>query len=475
MADLSNYYQRDHRNNESTPSERFPTNHVKYSPLLRPLQWIDSAYRLFGSQAFTTKDAILKEFDSAAPLDECLGTKHELEDARKLVASFCEGVDNNPFLSPAGRFLHKKITLMWLKNRKKVLQYYHANKEFIDTNGKLKAPVIITGLPRSGTTLLQRLMSEDPNTRSPYTFEMEIATPPMTSDANPLEDPRIRSSGASISTLSGLAAGFMEKFAESHLWRATEMEESFIYMLGHNCMFEMNNATAGRAYIEEFFKIENKRTVFRYERMFFTMLDAYRPTKSHWTLKAPNYAPCFPMIFEEYPDARVVVTHRNPLVTLPSVCRLMESWCIAFDQDGSFDKHRFGQFQEVFIEKCLMTPFNYRNAHPEKETQIYDCIYDELFSDPIAMVKRVYAKFGLEYTVEFEQRMKVYLQDNKQGKYGRHKYSLEEYGFKGKDVYKKYKSYMEHFGFDVPETIDRPASFDYSLGEPTHSPITDRL
>jgi len=430
---------------------------------LKPLQWIDNVYGLFGSRAFTTMDAMLREFDSAAPLDKYLGTEEELRHVRRLVVSFCEGVDNSPFLSSIGRFILKKISLGWLKNRKKVLQYYHANREFIEANGKLTAPVIITGLPRSGTTLLQRLMSEDPNTRSPYTFELEIPLPPMTFETDPLEDLRIKSSGAAINALSGLAPGFIEKFAESHLWSATEMEESFIYMLLHNGISHMNNATAGRAYIEDVFAAEYNRPVFRYERIFFTMLNAYRPARSHWTLKSPNYAPCFPDIFQEYPDAKVIVTHRNPLVTLPSTCRLMESWCIAFDQDGSFDKYRFGQFQQIFTKKCIMVPFNYRKEQPQKQEQIFDCIYEELFSDPVALVKKVYQKFGLEYTEEFEERMKDYLRNNKQGKYGRHTYSLEEYGFSGEQVYQEYKDYMEHYGFDIPEQTERAVSFDFSL------------
>lgn len=458
MANLSNYYQRDHRNSKDTSTERFPRNHVKFSALLKPLHWVDSAYGLFGSRAFKTMGAMLKEFDSAAPLDKCIGTKKELKQVRDLVVLFCESIDNNPFFSSIGRFLFKKLALNVLKNRKRVLQYYHSNKEYIEANGKLKAPVIITGVPRSGTTLLHRLMSEDPNTRSPHTFEMEVPTPPMTLEANPMEDLRIKSSGDVIGTLSRLAPGFIEKLAESHLWSATEMEESFIYMLAHNGIHTMNSLTAGKTYIDAFLEIEDKRTAFRYERLFFTMLDAYRPAKSHWTLKAPVYSVFFPTIFEEYPDARVVVTHRNPLVTLPSVCRLMESWCIAFDQDGFFDKHRFGRLQQIFIDKCLMVPFYYRKEHSEREGQVFDCIYAELFSDPIAMVKRVYEKFSLEYTEEFEQRMKVYLENNKQGKYGRHKYSLEEYGFKAESVYQEYRDYMEHYGFGIPDRIERPVA-----------------
>ncbi len=49
--------------------------------------------------------------------------------------------------------------------------------------------------------------------------------------------------------------------------------------------------------------------------------------------------------------------------------------------------------------------------------------------------------------------MKTYLQNNKQGKYGRHKYSLEEYGFSGESIYQEYKEYMAHYGFGIPDEI----------------------
>ena len=128
------------------------------------------------------------------------------------------------------------------------------------------------------------------------------------------------------------------------------------------------------------------------------------------------------------------ITHRNPLITLPSLCRLWESWCIAFDKDGSFDKHQFGRFIKLIQERYLTVPINYRKTNPESEQQIFDCMYEALFSDPIAVVKKIYQKFDLEYSEEFEGRMITYLKNNRQGKYGRHKYSLEEYGFNGEIV-----------------------------------------
>jgi hypothetical protein len=431
---------------------------VRYSKLLKPVEWIDSIYSLFGSQAFRFKKGVLREFDRIAPLDKYMGSRDALDKIRNLVMLYCESIDDNPYLSPIGRKILRRIALGGLMTRNKVLEYYHLNKDYIEANGKIKAPVIITGLPRSGTTLLHRLMSEDPNTRSPYTFEMEVPIPPMTIGTDPLKDPRIKENNSLLGTLTRMAPGFLEKFSESHHMSATEKEESLIYMLGHNCIHMLNSPAAGKSFTQAVLEIENKRPVFRYEHLFFKMLDAYRPAKSHWTLKTPFYALFFPLIFEEYPDVKLILTHRNPLVTFPSYCRLMESWCIAFDRDGSFDKHRFAQFLRIGVENFFMVPFQYRKDNTEKEAQIFDCLYAELFSDPIAMVKKIYEKFSLEYTEAFEQRMKDYLENNKQGKYGRHQYSLEEYGLDAESLYNEFKDYMDHYGYGIPDKMARPAA-----------------
>ena len=201
----------------------------------------------------------------------------------------------------------------------------------------------------------------------------------------------------------------MEKFSESHFWSATEMEESLVYAEVHNGLNEMNGITAGRAHLEDFLNIDDKRSLFRYEKLFYTMLDAYGSTHSHWTLKAPDYALIFPLVFEEFQGAKVILTHRNPLITLPSLCRLWESWSIAFDKDGAFDKHRFGRFVKLIQDKYLTVPLKFRQEHPEYENSIVDCVYDEFFTDPIGIVQKIYKKFDLDYTDEFEERMIIYL------------------------------------------------------------------
>lgn len=460
-----NYYECEPKDRNAAESDRYPRNHVRFSPLLTLATRLNAWLSKLRLRPASFHEAMLDEFDRAAPLDDVLGTREEIAQTRNLVELAAKGFDANPFLSDEGRLLLQLFTMSVLQNRRRVLAHYHQNRKFIDAHPKLSAPLLITGLPRSGTTLLQRLLSEDPRTRSPHTFELESPLPPMGRGTDPAADPRIRTAGSAIGIVTRLAPGFVEKFSESHFWSATEMEESFIYMLMHHGVPMMNGPTAGQTYMNQFLTFEDKRTILRYERLFFTMLDAYRPATSHWTLKAPNYAPCFPLLFDEYPDVRVVVTHRNPLVTLPSGCRLLESWSIVFDRDGTFDKHRFGRITEQFVAQSMNVPFEYRKKNPEKESQIFDCMYSELFADPIGMVKRVYKKFDLEYTPEFERRMRVYLANNQQGKYGRHKYSLEEYGFTPEQCLEAYRDYMNHFGFTTPVAGQRPESLN------AHAPL----
>lgn len=435
---MREYYHADPATTKGDTSGRYPKNHVKFSPLLAPIKW-------FGGPKM--KDSLLKEFDKPGDLHERWGTKEELAAVRECLVAFSRGCDNNPNLSPIGRFLLKTICMGHLKNRTETIKFYEDNREFIEANGKYQAPIIVTGFPRTGTTLLQRLLSEDPNSRSPFTYEMEKSTPPLKAGEDPYTSPKIKKSEASMGTISKLAKGFMEKFAESHLWSATEKEESFIYMMFHMGLNAMSANSAGWTYLQRMIQPDVAPAVLKYERNFFTMLDAYAPAKSHWANKAPTYAFFFGQIFDVIPDARVVVTHRNPAKNAASIARLMESWLIPFDKDGSFDKIELGRQNTEWWTNVWTRPMEYRAANPERESQIIDVLYADLFADPIGVVKKIYEKYGLDYTQEFEDRMKAYLEDNKQGKYGRHKYSNEEYGIDPHDLRTRFAAYFEKYGF----------------------------
>ena len=227
----------------------------------------------------------------------------------------------------------------------------------------------------------------------------------------------------------------------------TEKEESLLCMQSHNGMIFTTGMSAGHVHMHAMHRPEVADALLKYERNFFTMLDAYCPAETHWTLKAPSYAPYFGKLFAHYPDARVVVTHRHPSKNFASACRTVESTVLPFDREGSLDKLRLARMVEEEYRIFWSRPLEFRQANPQYESQIMDCMYQDLFRDPIGMVKRIYEKFDIEYTREFESRMRTYLANNQQGKHGRHKYSNEEYGVDPHALYLRNKAYFDHYGF----------------------------
>ena len=448
MYDCNNYYHVDPNSHQGDLSGRYAPNFVKFPFFLKPLIWADTfSCRIRKKSAYLFGDHLLKIFDSTGPLNERWGTQTELSNLRRTVSLFSRAVDENPYVSPIGRVLLRLKYGRHLKNRSETIAFYEKNRQFIEKNGKVKAPLIITGFPRTGTTLLHRLLSLDPNSRSPYTYELEKSTPPLRTNQNPMDDQRINKSITSMKLLSRLAPGFMEKFAQSHVWSATEKEESFTYVQFHCGLTFLNCMTAGLNYAIALNDPKVAPALFKYEKNLFKMFDAYCPAKVHWVNKAPSYAPYFDGILTTYPDAKVVVMHRNPSKCFASICRLFESSHIPFDMNGSFDKLCFGRLLQKVLGVFWNKPLEWRNSHPEKENQIEDIFYENLMDDPIGTVRILYEKFEMEYTRNFENRMKVYLDNNKQGKFGRHKYTNQEYGIDLKQLFKENEAYFKKYGY----------------------------
>lgn len=453
---MGKYYQVDPRTSAGDSSGRFPGNHVPFSPLLRAIGWLgDCKEVVSGSRAFALTKRLLQEFDKPGILHPRWGTEAEVGVLRECLAMFCDGIDKNPHISTVGRILLKIIYLEHLKNRTAVISFYEENAAFIEKNGSYTKPLIVTGFPRTGTTLLHRLLAEDPRSRSPYTFEMEKALPPLKTGEDPLENPRIRKSNASMGTMRKLAPGFIEKFNESHFWSATKKEESLVYMQFHNGITTVNHFQAGRDYVMRMVEPDVAPALFKYERNFFTMLDAYAPAESHWINKAPSYSHYLAGIFEQYDDARIVLTHRNPAKNSASAARLLESVCVAFDKEGSFDKHTFAQWSNDYWGLTWTRPMDFRRQNPDREKQIIDAVYNDTFADPIAMVRKIYRHFEIDLTSEFEERMECYLINNQQGKHGRHRYSNEEYRINADELRSQYVEYFDLYGFSShPELND---------------------
>jgi len=75
----------------------------------------------------------------------------------------------------------------------------------------------------------------------------------------------------------------------------------------------------------------------------------------------------------------------------------------------------------------------------------FDVVYSDMVNDPIATVENIYSHFGLEVTEEFRENMKTWIQQNRQGKYGRREYSLADYKLSESYIENEFKSYISRY------------------------------
>jgi hypothetical protein len=126
-----------------------------------------------------------------------------------------------------------------------------------------------------------------------------------------------------------------------------------------------------------------------------------------------------------FPDAAIVLIHRDPARVIPSACSLASILLDAVTGDP--ERHAtLGPLVVSWAAEGLRRVEAARaNAEPGR---IYDLRYHELTADPLGAVQRLYAHFGYPYTREFEVRATAWLKENPQHKHGAHRYTLEQFG-----------------------------------------------
>jgi hypothetical protein len=163
-----------------------------------------------------------------------------------------------------------------------------------------------------------------------------------------------------------------------------------------------------------------------------------------WLLKSPAHLSTLPALFAEYPDARVVHTHRDPTKIVGSVANLMAT--LRFMRSDAVDVAQHGQVALGTFKFLLDLGIQLRKAGALPERQIVDSHYLDLMSDPVASLQRVYAQLGLPWPNGHADRIRTYLRDKPKAKFGAHTYKYEELGLDADVVREQFAPYVAHYG-----------------------------
>lgn len=316
-----------------------------------------------------------------------------------------------------GRLMTRSDLLIWLQARLEIEEAYRRHPE-IDAE-TIAAPVFIVGQPRSGTSILFELLSQDPQFGVPMNWEMMFPCPPPEA-ATYRTDPRIARAQHLLTQWHRVAPTFLTM----HELGATIPNECKVAMNGTFVTDNLTGVFQVPSYYAWLMKADLTYPYAYYRRML--KLLQWRNPRRHWLLKSPSHIWSLPTLFKVFPDARVVYTHRDPVMTRASVTNLLGTiyW---MRSDKPFDAEAFERALEpegVAAGMNLVIDQIERGEIPR--AQIHDFQFADLIERPLEAVRVLYERAGLPWSAEAQAGMEAYLAHKPKGKFGAHRYAVGE-------------------------------------------------
>ena len=344
-----------------------------------------------------------------------------------------DSLDREAHLSDVGRMAYTGQILSYLQERLRIEEWYRRHPE-IDAQ-VIEAPIFVTGLPRTGTTALSNLLAADPAARSLRFWESQHPTPPPDA-ATYHDDPRIAEADAVLSGMKQ-AAPDLASMHDDTGWSPTENQD----LLGHHFRtlhFEGQGAVP--SYVRWWLRCD-MAPAYRHHRRVLKLLQ-WRCPPTRWNLKSPPDICHLDALVAEYPDVRIIWTHRDPAKVLPSVCKLIA--IIRTMCSEQVDLHSLGRAELALWSEAMRRGLTFRRRVGARA--FADVFMDDLVARPVDTVARVYDRFALPFTAAAEQAMRAWLAKNPQHKHGAPRYTLEEFGLSLDAVRTAFREYTQHFG-----------------------------
>jgi len=341
-------------------------------------------------------------------------------------------------LTTVGRITARELIVSLLDNLLRMEAERAANPSI--EQQRIAAPVFIIGLPRTGTTHLHGLISEDAANRAPLTWEV------MYPAASRSPDERERARSQTDARL-GWADRFAPEFMRIHPI-AADLPQECIAITAQVFMSIQFHTTHDVPSYQDWFENASQRLAFDFHHRFLQHLQA-KSLGSRWVLKAPGHLFALEGLLERYPDARIIHTHRDPLRVMASMASHATVLRRAFS-DSADPKKIAADWADRWsraLDKFLAVR---DRASP---SQFLDVNFESIEADPLGTVEHVYDFLGWPLTTEARAAMQNFLAANPKNKHGVHSYALEQFGLSRATETSRFRSYCERFR--IPVRADR--------------------
>jgi hypothetical protein len=339
-------------------------------------------------------------------------------------------------LSAAGIGFTHRLFVMDTTNRLEGLRWVRDFPEIAEQ--PVAAPVFLMGLPRSGTTYFQYLFDRDARFRLIRTWQSMMPNPPPGFDPQSVVERRDAWAGTRKAQPS------FEGFEALHLYDQDGSDECHAYL----------QQSYGAAGLQNLFRVPD---YFDYLMDGLDLVETYRIHKRQlqllqwrqepkpWALKYPNHVIAMDEILAVYPDARFVMTHRDPVQTLASIAKM------TFNLRGTRaagvpDPHEVGRHMRHFIQRHIDRIMALdRGPHGDRVVHVD---YYALIADPVGQMRRIHAGLGIETPDDVAAAVGAWHRANPKNARGRNDYTIEQWGLDDGAVAEQFADYMRRF--DIP-------------------------
>jgi hypothetical protein len=352
-------------------------------------------------------------------------------DFRDGLGVFLESLEHDADLSPATDDAVLEDLRRRLVNRLEVEAWYGEHPEIDGLT--VRGPIDINGLPRTGTTALGNMLSLDPQFRSLRQWEQMRPVPPPTLATEATDERRLQLVAENEQLSPELKA--------MHLYDADATVED-TWLLG--MAFHGQQYTVPVYGYHAWWREADAAAAYAYHRRVVKLLHSRRPPDL-WLFKAPHHNFHLDALLVAYPDARFVMTHRDPAKSVPSWASIV-STIFPATADG-LDLHRLGH--EVSNHLRIGVEHAIAARTRIGEDRFHDVHHRDLIADPMGVVQRVYDFLELELTPSVAQTMREWQVANRSGSHGTHRYTAEQFGLSEAQLRSDYDFYIRHFDIDV--------------------------
>jgi hypothetical protein len=363
-------------------------------------------------------------------------------DFRERLALQLEEVDQDPERTGLGRLVAWNDALRAAANRLRIRDLLKRHPEILEV--EIRRPIIVVGLPRSGTTHLVNLIAADQRLRSMPLWEGQEPVPdPREAPGPDGRDPRWTRSQRAWAGMQATAplVAAMHPMSPDHIHEEIELQ------LPDFASYNQEWVVRAPRWRDHYLG-HDQTPHYAYMKRALQILQWTRP-RERWVLKSPQHLEQIGPLLATFPDATIVVTHRDPVAVIQSTITML-----TYGARNSYRTPRPEWYRDYWsdrIRRLLEASVRDRKLLPSART--VDVLFHEFMADDFATVERIYEAAGLLMTAEARAQIQGYLREHPRGKEGQVVYDLRrDFDAEPAELRRPFGFYLDRFPVRVEVT-----------------------